>query len=464
MASSDRRHLRARIALGASGGMILIAAFAVDWLGLGQRGSFGTGQVVLVLMGLCVALAGLLGKRVRRFYRGTAIVLLNTVLLLAFVELLAITVSRLGVFSSPSQRLMTSYPELPYYTDQDWADTHWREAPLVQSYWYEPFVLWRRAPFVGETINVDDRGRRLTPPGDCSGGAYRVFTFGGSSMWGWGSPDWGTIAAHLQRGLEARMARPVCVVNFGEDAYVSTQEVIALLREIQRGNIPDAVVFYDGVNDVYAAYESGGPYAHCGLDEIAAKFEERQPPLVRWIEGLRTVALIRRWTGTAEIGLGREANSAGADRRVASDGGNGEGQDLVALVARAYLNNYRTVGALARDYGFEYFFFWQPHLAVDGKKLTEQERAMQSLLDPQLVRLADGVYKQVAEAATTQENISYLADLFHGQDAQVWIDSWGHVTPAGNELVAGAMLTAMESSLPADQTAMNASPRRTNLP
>jgi hypothetical protein len=39
--------------------------------------------------------------------------------------------------------------------------------------------------------------------------------------------------------------------------WVSTQSVIMLLRQLQHGNIPDVVVFYDGVNDTYAAYQQG---------------------------------------------------------------------------------------------------------------------------------------------------------------------------------------------------------------
>lgn len=39
-------------------------------------------------------------------------------------------------------------------------------------------------------------------------------------MWGTGSPDWGTIPAFLQSGLQALKGGPVCVVNFGESGWV----------------------------------------------------------------------------------------------------------------------------------------------------------------------------------------------------------------------------------------------------
>jgi hypothetical protein len=103
----------------------------------------------------------------------------------------------------------------------------------------------------------------------------RVFAFGGATMWGTGSPDWETIPAYLQAGLEARRGKPVCMVNFGESSFVSTQEVIQLLLQLESGNVPHLVIFYDGINNIYAAYQSGQAGVHENLDPIAAKLQTR---------------------------------------------------------------------------------------------------------------------------------------------------------------------------------------------
>ena len=95
-------------------------------------------------------------------------------------------------------------------------------------------------------------------------------------MWGTGSPDWDTIPANLQRGLEKLRQGPVCVMNFAESAYVSTQDIIMLLLQLQSGNIPDVVVFYDIAGDIPAGYQSGQAGVHANLDEIAARFEGRE--------------------------------------------------------------------------------------------------------------------------------------------------------------------------------------------
>jgi lysophospholipase L1-like esterase len=82
----------------------------------------------------------------------------------------------------------------------------------------------------------------------------KIFMFGGSALWGTGARDAFTIpsifATQLQnKGLATE------VTNFGESGYVSTQEVSAMLLQLQKGQIPDLVIFYDGVKDMYSAYQ-----------------------------------------------------------------------------------------------------------------------------------------------------------------------------------------------------------------
>ena len=86
-------------------------------------------------------------------------------------------------------------------------------------------------------------------------------------MWGYGSPDWGTIPAYLQARLNEEDSN-ACVVNLADVAYNSTQEVIQLLLELQSGNVPDMVIFYDGVNDISSARITGEATQHLYFDQI----------------------------------------------------------------------------------------------------------------------------------------------------------------------------------------------------
>ena len=94
---------------------------------------------------------------------------------------------------------------------------------------------------------MNQNGLRATwnpPPRDGADAPppVRVFTFGGSTMWGWGARDDYTIASYLSKLLYEKGYRAE-VTNYGQIAYVSTQETIALLRCVQRGDVPDIVLF-----------------------------------------------------------------------------------------------------------------------------------------------------------------------------------------------------------------------------
>ena len=42
----------------------------------------------------------------------------------------------------------------------------------------------------------------------------------------------------------------------GESGYVNTQSLLALELELRGGNVPDEVIFYDGVNDVFSTFQN----------------------------------------------------------------------------------------------------------------------------------------------------------------------------------------------------------------
>jgi hypothetical protein len=411
-----------------AGGLMIAIALVADRLGFSEPGTFGIGRLLQVTFGSLLLLAGLLGKRIKSFYQGLPIVLLNTALLLAFLELGLIVIARLGLVLSYWDVTLARYLELPYYREQEWTEEYWREAKLAEAYQYHAYVVWRHRPFVGNHVNINEVGIRDTPGADCSPAAYTVHTFGGSSMWGWGSPDWGTIAAYLQAGLTEVSDDPVCVVNIGEDAYVSTQSLVALKLQLQRGNVPDAIVFYDGVNDVYAAYESGQPGVHPMYSEVARRFEERENPLVCWLKRTRLA-----WLAKHLVSRFGDSSLLENEQPLANNS-NGDYLDSLALsVADRYLGNYEIVSRLAREYGFKYYFFWQPHIAVGEKALTKHEMDMRDELHLELVELANAVYQYIEAATVEHENLWYLVGAFDNQATQIWIDAWGHITPEGNE-------------------------------
>ena len=86
---------------------------------------------------------------------------------------------------------------LSVYKSYSWAPTYWREEVAAFNVSYEPYVLWKRAPYRGETVTIDEEGLRLTAHSQCTAQNYTVWLLGGSTMWGAGAPDWLTIPSLL---------------------------------------------------------------------------------------------------------------------------------------------------------------------------------------------------------------------------------------------------------------------------
>jgi len=298
----------------------------------------------------------------------------------------------------------------------------------------------------------------LTPGADCSAKSFKVFAFGESSMWGTGSPDWGTIPANLQKDLEKMRQGPVCVMNFAESAYVTTQDIIMLLLQLQSGNVPDLVLFYTIAGEIGTAYETGRVGVHANLDQITARFEGRSKPAT-FVDRLRSTSsysLIDRLVGKLTIANLQQ-----------KEPGHGEFLDRLAptpskpviyesmgigvaelsdSIVRNYLQNYEIVSALAREYGFKYFFFAPPIVSLGIKPLTSEEKKMKYRLesDVALDRLVTAVYQIIERESSKYQNLYSMVHIFDRYDSLIWIDE-GHVTPIGNQVIAERMLDVVQA-------------------
>ena len=404
----------------------------------------------------------LLGYKVVDCYKAMAILILNALVLCAGLELAAKSSFKIGsLISSPAEQLVgegNPREKVSYYSSQDWAKRYWYEFRLSRNSQYYPYVGWRRAPFNGQTIKIDQNGVRLTPGADCSAKSFKVFAFGESSMWGTGSPDWGTIPANLQKYLEKMRPGPVCVMNFAESAYISTQDVIMLLLQLRSGNVPDLVLFFSIAGDIGAAYESGRAGAHANLDQIAARFEGRpQPPtFVDWLRSTYAYSLIDELMGKLTIANPQQKGPGHADflDQVAPAPSapvtyQSMGIDVAKLsdsIVEDYLGNYEIVSALAQKYGFKYFFFAPPIVSLGNKPLTREEKKMKSRLESNaaLDKLVTAVYQRIERESSKHQNLYSMVHVFDRYDGLIWIDE-GHVTPIGNQLIAKRMLDIIQA-------------------
>jgi hypothetical protein len=387
----------------------------------------------------------------RHLYRAVDILIMNTLIVFACFELAAKGVFKIAsVISKPTAQLVGQgkpKEKVSYYASQDWAQQYWYEHQQSRTQRYYPYVGWRRAPFKGQTIEIDQNGVRLTPGADCRATSFKVFAFGASEMWGLGSPDWETIPAYLQKGLEKVRQGPVCVMNWAEGAYVSMQEVIMLLLQLRSGTVPDVVLFYNIDDDVYSAYQSGRAGVLSNLDQLAARFEGRQKPItfVDWLSRMSSYALLGKLVGKLSVANPQQEEptprklvtyeSMGIDVATLSD-----------LIVQEYLGNDKVVSALAQKYGFKYFFFLPPRIFAGNKPLTSEEQEMKHKIESQvaLYKLYTAAYQTIKRESSKYQNLYLIDHIFDRYDSLIWIDA-AHVTPIGNQLIAERILDRIQA-------------------
>jgi len=312
--------------------------------------------------------------------------------------------------------------KLQYYQDVPWGAAYWREHARFLENWFEtyPFGLWRGRPFEGEFTNNNERGERRTTYSNCEGDAPIIYVYGGSTVWGQGSPDQLTIPSDLAKRFSDD-GKVVCVVNRGSDMWSSNEHVVDLLQELKRadGRQPNFAIFLDSCNDVLTPFL------------LRRGIEPPPTPLNKgWLDALAVMHLgsFQYLTGTNTWTLastlinrikGRDSFPVPA-----------EPERLGRAVIDRYFQNVKAVAALSNGFGFGYEFFWLPIVAGPH--------------DPPATHAAVEVTRPLVHAA----KVDHFHDLTGSYDDRLAIDIC-HITPEANRIVSQIVYDTIKGNVPA---------------
>lgn len=322
------------------------------------------------------------------------------------------------------------YRQLYFYDDGQPVPSppdFWAEQAQTTVRW-SPYTYWMMGEYNGDYITIGSDGIRETPQYDNS--THSIFMFGGSTMWGEGARDAYTIPGHMARLLNDE-GTPQTIVNYGQSGYVSMQDIILFQLQLQQGNIPDIAVFYQGFNDILSAYSAGQTGVtlqenmRLNDSEAGRRLRSGQPVLQLPNVSLDSLDL----------------SSAGVEPASAQ------------AIADNWFANVDLAQSLADAYAVDVIFVWQPAL-IFKETLTESEQGILARTEterPDLFSLyaeVDAIVQREV-AATEQDNIIVLSDLFAGSDAPIFHDLV-HITEIGNLEVAEALLPTITSLVQAD--------------
>ncbi len=302
----------------------------------------------------------------------------------------------------------------------------WAEQSAMRVRWL-PYSYWTVAPFAGRFINVDEAGRRHTPAQAIDPASPRLYFFGGSAVWGEGARDAYTIPAQVAR-LLARRGSPAQVENYAQTGYVSWQDLLLFQAQLALGNAPELAVFYQGFNDVYAAYLQG-----------AAGLTLRENQRVSDVELGR---LVRRGQPVLRP---FEADISDYDWRLVTSG-SASADDI----AERWLENRRLTRAVAAEHGVRVLFVWQPALFAKAKPTISEARILADIERDQsgfvdLYRAAVGIARDGISREGAGDTV-FLTDLFGDERESRFFDRV-HVNELGNRQIAESLAPAIEAAL-----------------
>ncbi len=299
-------------------------------------------------------------ERLKRWYLTAAVVLLNALLLLVVVNMSLSAVryirdrrpglgqaalkrsTPLGRFG---QHVLKAYPGK---TEQEIASLieEGRVAGF-ELFEYDPITQFRAKPFRGRYTNIAKEGFRLVrdqgpwpPPRN----AINVFVFGGSTAFGSYVRDDETIASWLQSlAMQSRPSEPVFVYNFGQPGYISSQEGLLFYSLLLAGFVPDVAVFLDGLNDFVNG--AGEPMFTQRLRRLMDGNDRRQTyGLADRLALVGALHSLRREPGEFRQAVQMDYQSEAFFDRVLS----------------LWRANRRLVESIAKDFGVQSAFVWQP--------------------------------------------------------------------------------------------------------
>ncbi|MBI3590003.1 MAG: SGNH/GDSL hydrolase family protein [Candidatus Melainabacteria bacterium] len=300
---------------------------------------------------------------------------------------------------------------------------------------YQPWIQFSEPPFRSKKVNVllDERGfpirKTINPERVNNKKTIRIFTFGGSTTFGYSVSDEHTWPSFLSRIINEKaksLGKPVNieVVNYGRGSYFPTQESFLLIDLLNQGHRPSLVIFLDGVN--------------WGLNDDTAEFTPQLGKLFikeqehkvqgllytyKWLPMFRLVTSLKFHLEEYFENLRGIENSSGY-----------EDQDISRLINR-FERNRININSICSLYGIKTLFFLQPNSAYSyNLKLFRPDIVKKEFNNNKKDLDALSLFHKGMKSNSSYIDLSTLFDTF-GKDNRAFVDT-AHYSPRFSKLVA----------------------------
>jgi len=288
----------------------------------------------------------------------------------------------------------------------------------VSGHWQvSGWTLLTNREFSSKHLNITDKGLRHTVAPDeryNEQPPFVIWTFGGSTMFGWGMSDGYTLPSLLQVDLQERLLDyQVQVLNFGVPSYTSAQELALFMDNVRDGEHPNLVLFLNGLNDPVHIVRRG---TNTPLEpEVELAWENWIKELVGsstdpWLSVGRSFPLFKIFPPNLSIRQTIEFDEVESDDELL---------EHAYEAVEHYLFNLDVMIYIAETYDIPAYFFLQP-LRVNLENLS----------------YFSIFYNEVPERVT-HPNFYDISDALwvFASESESFVDN-GHYSDKGNEILA----------------------------
>ena len=321
-----------------------------------------------------------------------------------------------------------SSKDYPVYEDKEFSKILFKEFNQTLIKKYRAFLAWKREPVKLNYFNVMGKYNTRKSIGQNLEKSY--WFFGGSTMWGTGTSDNGTIPSlfHTKTGYS--------VFNFGEGDWNSRQSLNQLINVIGDNHKPKAIIFYSGVNDINHG---------CRIENKSIPTHSREKVIENTLKtNLRKMSTtkFKEFLFEPFVYFKNTNNSENYDCHI---------NDFKAnKVADHLINNWYSAYLIAKANKSKFYAILQPNLFTSGSSYDYFNKKTKNIL-PILKKQNDSIYplivKKIKESCKDRPEFcnSFLdGRKWISSDSQVFIDNC-HITKEGNEIVVNNIISNLKT-------------------
>jgi len=353
------------------------------------------------------------------------IIIINFLLIIGLLIILnigAITVFKINRIKNNLTKpdFSDSRTFLPNYKDVNWAGKHFVEFRQLPTE-YRSYVGWRRLPFKGETINIDNNGIRNTVQHPLANDSSKLAVFiGSSTVWGTGVNDVNTIPSHFSNISKGEYL----AINLGETEYNVYQSFITLKLQLKNGLRPDIVISYEGPNMGGKLVEGAKVFGNTREKYINSIIADQD-------RGLSIQLSYRHYFfNKLQLFISAMNKKFSKNPKTKFD----TSEEKIELIAKSLCDTWLETKYLTERYGADFIAILEPNIAIGNPNLSHLDYK-----DP-----SRGGYKKLylkieellakKEYQKLQSSLLFIPSVFDCDD-YIYIDRV-HVSPLGNKLIA----------------------------